>query len=83
MTFNENYPKERDAAFIDFVKNDDDTKLKAFCKKYNVPMPKDSKTRKAAVYKAVRYCTDIPQDVKDMAFRKCLELGFIPFIINP
>lgn len=35
---------------------------------------------KAGIYKMAQYCTDIPDNVKDQAMIKCLELGFNPFI---
>lgn len=49
-------------------------------KKYGVPFPKSKKAMKVGVYKAVQYCTDIPDDVKEIAIEKCLKLGFNPFI---
>lgn len=72
--------KERDEAFKDFVIWDNPTKLKAFCKKYGVPIPEDEKVMAAGVYKAVQYSTGISQEVKDIAFKKCVDLGFSPFI---
>ena len=43
-------------------------------------MPKDKKVFAAGIYKAVQQCTNIPQEIKDKAFTKCLELGFSPLI---
>lgn len=74
------FVKERDAAFIDFVKTGNTAKLRAYCKKYNVPIPKDKKVMAAGVYKAVQCTTSIPEDVKVMAMQKCLQIGFNPFI---
>jgi hypothetical protein len=76
MTFAE----ERDKAFIDAVVNDKWDKVRKYSKKYGVPIPKDRNVMKAGIYKAVQYCTNIPEDVKNLAFTKCLELGFSPLI---
>lgn len=74
------FVKERDKAFIAFVMDDNDKPLKKYCKKYQVPLPKDPKVRAAGVYKAVQECTNIPVEVKQEAFVKCSMLGFWPFI---
>ena len=76
MTFAE----ERDKAFIDAVVNDKWDKVRKYSKKYGVPIPKDRNVMKAGIYKAVQYCTNIPEDVKSLAFTKCLKLGFSPLI---
>lgn len=76
MTFAE----ERDKAFIDAVVNDKWDKVRKYSKKYGVPVPKKRNVMKAGVYKAVQYCTNIPEDVKNLAFTKCLKLGFSPLI---
>ena len=76
MTFAE----ERDKAFIDAVVNDKWDKVRKYSKKYGVPVPKKRNVMKAGVYKAVQYCTNIPEDVKVLAMQKCLQLGFNPFI---
>lgn len=74
------FSKERDDAFVDFVMNDNTDKLKAYCEKYNVPMPEDEKIMACGIYKAVQYCTDISDEVKTTAAWKCLERGMSPFI---
>lgn len=74
------FVKERDAAFIDFVKTGHTKKLKAYCEKYGVEIPKDKEIMAAGVYKAVQQCTSIPEDIKEMAFIKCIKLGFSPLI---
>ena len=76
MTFAE----ERDKAFIKAVVDDDWKAVLKYSKKYGVPVPRERNVMKAGVYKAVQYCTNIPEDVKNPAFRKCLELGFSPLI---
>ena len=76
MTFAE----ERDKAFIKAVVDDDWKAVRKYSKKYDVPIPKSKKVMKAGIYKAVQYCTNIPDDVKVLAMQKCLELGFSPFI---
>ena len=72
--------KERDEAFIHFVKTDDLSKEKTYCKRYGVKMPKSWKVMAAGVYKAVVAITSIPEDIKTMAMQKCLRLGFSPLI---
>ena len=74
------FARERDAAFIHFVKTDDLSKVRAYCKKWGVQMPKSKKVAAAGVYKAVAVTTSIPEDIKIMAMQKCLKLGFNPFI---
>ena len=76
MTFAE----ERDKAFIKAVVDDDWKAVRKYSKKYGVPMPKERNVMKAGIYKAVQYCTNIPEDVKVMAMQKCLQLGFSPLI---
>ena len=72
--------EERDKAFIKAVVEDDWEAVREYAKKHNVPIPKSRNIMKAGIYKAVQYCTDIPEDVKGIAMQKCLELGFTPFI---
>lgn len=74
------FTRERDAAFIDFVKTGKTDKVRKYCRKYEVKMPKDPKIFAAGIYKAVMATTSIPEDVKSMAMQKCLEMGFSPFI---
>lgn len=75
-----NFAKERDKAFIDFVETGSFKKVNAYCKKYGVPMPKNQRVKAAGIYKAVQECTNIPQQIKDKAWIKCLELGFSPLL---
>lgn len=76
MTFAE----ERDKAFIDAVVNDKWDKVIKYSKKYGVPIPKKRNVMKAGIYKAVQFCTNIPEDVKVLAMQKCMKLGFNPII---
>ncbi len=78
MTFAE----ERDKAFIKAVVDDDWEAVRKYAKKYGVPIPKKRNVMKAGIYKAVQYCTNIPEDVKVLAMQKCLQLSFSP-LINP
>lgn len=75
-----NFAKERDAAFIEFVKTGETDKVRKYCRKYGVPMPKEPKVFAAGIYKAVQECTNIPEDVKALAMQRCLEIGFNPFM---
>ena len=74
------FVRERDAAFIHFVRTDDLSKVRAYCKKYGVQIPKKRNVMAAGVYKAVVAITSIPEDIKTMAMQKCLRLGFNPLI---
>ena len=76
----ERFVRDRDKAFTAAVMNDDWQAFKMYCKKYEIPIPKSKKAMKGGVYKAVQQCTRIPQEVKDVAFMKCLELGMSPYI---
>lgn len=78
--FLKDFLKDRHEAVIEAVINDKWTKVRAYCKKYGIPIPKNWKVMKAGIYKMAQYCTDIPDDVKNEAMVKCLELGFNPFI---
>lgn len=73
------FTKERDKAFTDAVVNDKWDGVRAFMEKYRMSASSDT-VMKAGIYKAVQYCTDIPEDVKTLAMQKCLEMGFNPFI---
>lgn len=72
--------QERDAALIVAVRDDNFKLVKAYCKKYGVPIPTDEDVMKAGIYKAVQECIDIPESVKVMAMEKCIGLGFQPTI---
>lgn len=74
------FVRDRDEAFIEFVETGSTAKVRKYCWKYGVDMPKDKKVFAAGIYKAVQQCTNIPQKIKDKAFTKCLELGFSPMI---
>ena len=74
------FVRDRDEAFIDFVETGSTVKVRKYCRKYGVDMPKDKKVFAAGIYKAVQQCTNIPQEIKEKALVKCLELGFSPMI---
>lgn len=75
--------QDRREAFIKAVMEDNWDYVRVYCDRYRVAIPKDERIMKAGIYKAVQACTDIPKDVKDVAFMKCLELGFSPFMRPP
>ena len=75
-----NYAKDRDKAFIALVMNDDIKPWIGVCKKYGLKRPDSDRVEKAGIYKAVQYCTNIPEDVKCVAKQKCLDMGFTPFV---
>lgn len=72
--------EERDSAFIYFVKTGSVKKVDAYCKKYGVQIPANPIVKKVGIYKAVMQCANIPEDIKNIAMVKCLELGFSPFM---
>lgn len=72
--------KERNEAFTKAVMKDDWKAARKYCKKYGVEMPTDSETFKAGVYKAVNACEGISDKVKEVAWSKCMALGFVPYI---
>lgn len=74
------FVRERDAAFIHFVKTDDFSKVRAYCKKWGVQIPKSQTVAAAGVYKAVVTITSIPEDIRTIAMQKCLKIGFNPMI---
>ncbi len=74
------YPTIRDKSMIKAVMEDDWSGIIRECKEDGVPIPDDPRIMKAGIYKAVQYCTKIPQDVKETAMLKCLALGINPFI---
>lgn len=80
MTDIEKFVKERDEAFIDFVRTDSTKKITKYCKKHGVKIPKDRNVFAAGIYKAVQECMDIPDDVKVLAMQKCMKIGFNPFM---
>jgi len=80
MTDFTQFVKDRNEAFTDFVLTGNTKKVRAYCRKYGVAMPKNRKVFAAGIYKGVQLCTDIPEDIKTLAMTKCLELGFSPLM---
>lgn len=74
--------EDRKKALTKAVMDNDWGPFRKYCKKYGVPIPKDRKIMMAGCYKAVQGCTDISEEVKDIAFKKCVALGFSP-LFNP
>lgn len=70
----------RDKAFTAFVLNDDWEPVLEYCHTYGVPMPDNPDVMAAGIYKAVQECTDIPDEVKVKAAKKCMKLGFMPYM---
>lgn len=69
---------DRDDTFTAAVMQDDWDAVRRFAKKYGAPMPTNERVMKAGVYKAVQEVISIPQEVKDVARKKCIALGFKP-----
>lgn len=80
--FAKQFVKDRNEAFIDFVLTGSMKKFNAYAKKYNILTCPDKTIQAAAIYKAVQECTNIPDDVKEIARKKCVELGFTPYMFQ-
>lgn len=77
------FVRERDIAFIEFVQTGKTDKVRRYCRKYGIAIPKERKILAAGIYKAVIATTSIPEDIKLLAMQKCLEMGFSPLIGPP
>lgn len=66
------YVKERNEAFFSLDKD----KIIAFCKKYNIPIPKNDLVFWAGIYKSILVITTAPQDLKEKAGKWLDEHGF-------
>lgn len=72
------FVKERDEAFRRAVLFDDWDGVYRYMVKYGVECPRSVKVLKAGVYKAVRECAGIGEDVKELAAEKALAMGMSP-----
>lgn len=69
---------DRDDAMTAVVMDDDWDAVKRYCEKYKVPLPSNENVMKAGIYKAAQEIIGLPQEVKDVARKKCIALGFKP-----
>lgn len=76
----EEYAAKRDEALIEFVETDNDKKIRELMKSVGTAIPDDIKVFHGGLYKSVRYCTRIPENVKRKAWNKCKKLGLKPYI---
>lgn len=76
----EEYANKRDEALIEFIKTDDDKKIRQLMKSVGTPIPDNIKVFHGGLYKSARYCTRIPEDLKRKAWNKCKKLGLKPYI---
>lgn len=76
----EEYARRRDEALIEFIKTDDDSKVRNLMKAVGTQVPKNKKAFHGGLYKSARYCTRIPADIKKMAWDKCVAIGMKPYI---
>ena len=76
------FVRARNKAFTEAVLHDDWEGVKDYMKRWNpeADIPENENVMKAGIYKAVQYCTDISEEVKSIAFQKCIEIGFYPGI---
>lgn len=73
------FTEERDKTITDAVVNDNWDGVRVYMEKYRIPASSET-VMKTGIYKAAQYCTDIPEDVKILAIKKCVAMGFSPFI---
>lgn len=75
-----NFRKSRDEAFQAFVLHDDWGAVLKHLEKYEMSFPAgmDETVKKASVLKTVHECTEIPDEVKKIADKKCIQMGFKP-----
>lgn len=76
----EEYADKRDEALIEFIKTDNDKKIRELMQSVGTPIPENIKAFHGWLYKSARYCTRIPEDVKRKAWKKCKKLGLKPYI---
>ena len=76
------FAKSRDEAFTKFVMEDDWQAVVKHLRKYGQlgDLPNNQTVAKAGIYKAVQACANIPAEVKTVAARKCIMMGFSPTI---
>ena len=72
------YVRERDEAFTDFIMTGNKKKVKAYCIKYGVHIPRTEVSFAGGIYKAAQHCRGISGEVKAVAARKCREIGMDP-----
>lgn len=71
----ESFVKERNAAFIEAVENDNWEPVIKYCKKYGVEIPESKMVFELSIYKAVQECTNIPERTKLKAALICNAVG--------
>jgi len=74
------FVKQRDEAFVAFVRTGDRVKLGALCRRYGIAMPTDERALAGGVCKAVMNIRGLPQDVYGLALEKLADLGMSPEI---
>ena len=72
--------EQRDNAFECAVLEDNWWPALEYCEEHEIEIPGNFEVFKAGIYKAVSRCTGLSQEVKDLAAKKCVELGFKPKI---
>ena len=76
------FVKDRDEMITRFVMDDDLDAVKKHLKKYGQwkDAPKSKKVLAASIYKMAWASTGVSDEVKKTARRKCIALGFKPYI---
>lgn len=74
------YIQRRNTALKRFVLTGKYDCLAKFMRDYHITAPENKKIMEAGLYKATVHCAGIPDEVKEIARRKCIELGFNPEI---
>lgn len=72
--------EQRNNAFECAVLEDNWWPAIEYCLEYEIEFPENFNVFKAGIYKAVSACNNFSQEVKDLAAKKCVELGFKPKI---
>lgn len=76
--------QEFERALINTIRNDDTTYFREYIKRDKGALPKDDFTLMVSLYKVALAISTIPNDVKEIAHNKCLELNISPVIdFNP
>lgn len=74
MFSREKFIKERNEALFSL----DEKKIRRYCKKYSVTIPRDEEVFWRGIYKAICNVEDAPQEVKEKAMARLKEHGSTP-----
>lgn len=75
------FTKERDFALTKAVMEDDFEPILAYFVKYHSPIMSNLRVVQGVTYKAAYNCLSLPQNVRERAKQKCIEIGMSEKII--